>query len=156
LMGQEQRSKLNAVNTKYSRRNLGMLLPALAASRLPAQESSKRLPSKAFKFEDLPTKVNANQSKSHAVLNGETHSGFRVEVHITELPAGASPHPPHRHLHEEMFMLQSGILDATVNGKTERLTPGSVFYIDSNQEHGVRNPGPERAEYFVIALGVDS
>ncbi len=140
---------------KYSRRNFGMLLPALAASQLSAQESSKRLPSKAFPFESLPTKVNGT-NKSHAVLDGETHSGFPVEVHVTELPAGQSPHPPHKHVHEEMFLMQAGILDATVNGKTQRLTPGSVCYVNSNDEHGVHNPGPDRAEYFVVALGAKS
>jgi mannose-6-phosphate isomerase-like protein (cupin superfamily) len=132
-----------------------MLLPALMASGLPAQELSKRLFSNAFKFEDLPTKVNAT-STSHAVLDGENHSGFPIELHVTELPAGQSPHPPHQHIHEEIMMIQAGILDATVNGKTQRLTPGSVFYVNSNDEHGVHNPGPERAEYFVVALGPKS
>jgi quercetin dioxygenase-like cupin family protein len=132
-----------------------MLLSALAASSLPAQELSKRLSSHAFKFEDLPTKVGAT-STSHAVLDGENHSGFPIEVHVTELPAGQSPHPPHKHIHEEIMMIQAGILDATVNGKTERLNPGSVFYVNSNDEHGVYNPGPDRAEYFVVALGPKS
>jgi quercetin dioxygenase-like cupin family protein len=132
-----------------------MLLTALAASRVPAQELSKRLSSNAFKFEDLPSKVNETNT-SHAVLDGETHSGFPIEVHVTELPPGQSPHPPHHHVHEEMFLMQAGILDATVNGKTQRLTPGSVCYVNSNDEHGVRNPGPDRAEYFVVALGPKS
>jgi quercetin dioxygenase-like cupin family protein len=140
---------------KSSRRDFGFLLPLLAAGRLQAADSSKRLPSNAFTFEDLPTKTGAT-SKTHAVLTGETHSGFPVEVHVTELVAGGSPHPPHRHLHEEMFLIQAGVLEATVNGKKTRLTPGSVFYVNSNDEHGVRNPGPDRAEYFVVALGADA
>ena len=132
-----------------------MLLPALVASRVSAQELSKRLSSNTFKFEDLPTKVSAT-STGHAVLDGENHSGFPIEVHVTELPAGQAPHPPHKHVHEEIMMIQAGILDATVKGKTQRLTPGSVFYVNSNDEHGVRNPGPDRAEYFVVALGPKS
>jgi quercetin dioxygenase-like cupin family protein len=128
-----------------------MLLPALAA----AQEPMRRLPSKAYKFESLPTKDGAN-SKSHAVFDGGTHTGFRIEVHVTELPAGGSPHPPHQHIHEEMFLLQAGLLDVTVNGKTERITPGSVFFVNSNELHGVKNPGPDRAEYFVVAMGKES
>lgn len=139
---------------KTSRRNFAMLLPALAAGELSAQESSQRLPSKVYVFENLPAKKSA-VSTTHAVFNGETHTGYKLEVHITELNADASPHPPHHHLHEEMFCMQSGILDATVNGKTTRLTPGSVFYINSNEVHGVHNPGPEKAEYFVVALGPD-
>ena len=143
------------MDMKPSRRIFASLLPAMAAARLPAQESSKRLASKAYPFETLPVKVNAT-NKSHPVLDGETHSGFPIEVHVTELPAGQSPHPPHRHVHEEMFLIQTGILDATVNGKKTRLTPGSVCYVASNDEHGVYNPGPERAEYFVVALGANS
>lgn len=108
-----------------------------------------------LRFEDLPSKQTAN-SKSHAVLDGETHTGFAVEVHITELPAGHEPHPPHKHVHEEMFMLQSGALDATIEGKTQRLTPGSVCYINSGELHGIKNPGPGPAQYFVVALGAKS
>jgi quercetin dioxygenase-like cupin family protein len=136
---------------KQTRRSFAMLLPALAA----AQDASKQLPSKAYVFEELPTKV-GKASKSHAVFNGETHTGYPVEVHVTELPAGGSPHPPHRHLHEEMFLVQAGIVEAMVNGKTTRLTPGSVFYIHSNELHGIKNPGPDRCEYFVVALGPDA
>ena len=108
-----------------------------------------------LKFEDLPVKVNET-NRSHAVLDGETHTGFPIEVHVTELPAGQSPHPPHRHVHEEMFLIQSGLLDAMVNGKTQRLTAGSVCYVKSGEEHGIHNPGPEPAEYFVVALGQKS
>lgn len=139
---------------KYSRRDLGILAAMAAAAA--AQDGSKRLPSKAYRFEDLAAKQNANGSRSHAVFEGETHSGFPVEVHVTELPAGGSPHPPHHHVHEEMFMVQSGVIEAMVNGKTTRLTPGSICYINSMDEHGIRNPGPDRAEYFVIALGAKS
>lgn len=139
---------------KHSRRKFAMLLPALAVPS-QAQDSSKRLPSKGYVFEQLPSKTGAT-SKSHAVFNGETHTGYPLEVHVTELVAGGSPHPPHQHLHEEMFLMQAGVLDATVNGKTTRLTPGSVFYINSNDLHGVKNPGPDRAEYFVVALGPDA
>jgi quercetin dioxygenase-like cupin family protein len=136
---------------KTSRRRFAMLLPAIAA----AQETAKRLPSQAFPFENLPSKISA-VSKTHAVFTGETHTGYPLEVHVTELNAGASPHPPHQHLHEEMFCMQSGILDATVNGKTTRLTAGSVLYINSHDLHGVHNPGPDKAEYFVIALGPEA
>lgn len=140
---------------KNSRRKFTMMLPALAAARLGAQDSAKPLASKSYLFENLPTKSGAG-SKSHAVLHGETHTGYPLEVHVTELPPGGSPHPPHRHLHEEMFLMQTGVLEATVNGKTTRLTAGSVFYIFSNDLHGVKNPGPDRAEYFVVALGPDA
>jgi len=48
-----------------------------------------------------------------------------------------------------------GALNVTMDGKTTRLTPGSVAYVASNHEHGWKNPGHGPAEYFVIALGRD-
>jgi len=132
----------------YSRRDLGLLLPALAAASGAAQQ--KALPSKAYKYEDLTVR-----GASRAVLNGETHSGFSVEMHITELPAGQAPHPPHKHIREEVLMLRSGMLDATILGQTTRVNAGSVLYLASNEEHGWRNPGPDPAQYFVMSLGGD-
>ncbi|MDR3698046.1 MAG: cupin domain-containing protein [Candidatus Sulfopaludibacter sp.] len=136
----------------YSRRDLALLLPALTAATAAAQDPKGPLPSKVYKFEDLPVKVNG-QNKSRAVLNGELHSGFPVELHITELAAGQSPHAPHKHDHEEIVMLRSGQLDMTISGQTTRATAGSVIYVASNEVHGSRNPGPDPAMYFVIALG---
>ena len=134
----------------YSRRDLGLLLPLAAAASAQAQESA--VPSKALVYEDLPVKVNG-ANKQRAVLKGETHSGYPIELHLTELGPGQAPHPPHKHVHEEMLMLQDGVLDVTINGQVTHLTAGSVAYVASNDEHGWRNPGQTHAQYFVIALG---
>ncbi len=110
------------------------------------------LGSKAYRFEDLPVKVNG-QNRSRGVFNGKNHAGYPVDLHITELGPGQAPHAPHRHAHEEIVMLQIGLLDVTIEGKVTRVTAGSVAYVNSNEEHGWKNPGPERAQYFVIAIG---
>ena len=138
----------------YSRRDLALLLPVLAAADAQAQQDGQILPARAYKYEDLPVKVNRT-STGRAVLKGDTHSGFPVEMHLTELKPGQSPHAPHRHVHEEIFMLREGTVDMTISGKTTRLTPGSVAYIASNELHGLINSGSEAAHYFVIALGDD-
>ena len=152
----------------YSRRRFAMLAASLGALESCKREEAapkaakntkklEHLASRAYQFEDLPVKLNQKtQSTSRAILEGLTHRDYAVEVHETELPPGASPHPPHHHVHEEMFLVRSGLLDATVNGATTRIDAGSVFYVNSNEEHGVVNPGPERASYFVIALGRES
>jgi quercetin dioxygenase-like cupin family protein len=136
----------------YSRREVNLLLPALAAAATAAGQEKKMLPSNFFKFEDLPVKVNG-QNKSRAIFDGTTHTGFPVELHMTELGPGEAPHPPHKHLHEEVLMLQTGQLEAMIEGKTMRVTAGSVVYVNSHEQHGWHNPGPEPARYFVIALG---
>ena len=141
----------------YSRRDIGLLLPALAAAAAngQAQSDGQILPARAYKYEDLPVKVNKT-SRGRAVLKGDTHSGFPIEMHLTELDPGQAPHAPHRHVHEEIFMLREGTIDMTISGKTTRLGPGSVAYIASNELHGLVNSGSEAAHYFVIALGNDN
>jgi quercetin dioxygenase-like cupin family protein len=133
-----------------SRRDLSILLPLIAFSR--AQGQKQRLESRTFQFEDLPVRANG-LNRSRAVLDGETHTGFRIEMHMTELAPGQAPHPPHHHVHEEMIMIQEGTLEVTINGRTAKLGPGSSAYVASNEHHGWRNVGEGRAEYFVLALG---
>jgi len=137
-----------------SRRDLATLLPVLAAADAAAQTSSK-LTSHVYKFEDLPVRTNG-QNQSRAILKGETYTGLPLEVHMTDLAAGMAPHPPHHHVHEEMVLLLEGQLDVTITGQTTRATAGSAIYFASGDEHGMRNPGPGRARYFVVALGRDS
>jgi len=134
---------------KYSRRGFGMLLPALAAAQ---SKPLPTLPSRAFKFEDLPVAM-MGENRILPVMRGATNSGFPIEVHETDLAAGAQPHAAHKHLAIEMFLVRQGLLDVTVNGETTRLTAGSILYVNSNDMHGLHNPGPDRTKYFVIALG---
>jgi quercetin dioxygenase-like cupin family protein len=135
----------------YSRRDLALLVPALAA----AQQPPKVLPLRVFKYDDLPVRVNG-ENKARAVMKGETHSGFQIELHMTELGPGQAPHPPHKHVHEELLMLKDGSLDVSVSGQTTHVTAGSIVYVASNEMHGWRNPGDGPAQYFVIALGNDA
>jgi hypothetical protein len=86
-----------------SRRDLGLLFAAMQAS---AQDA---LPSKMYRYEDLAVKASGPASpgekggnKSRAILDGKTHTGYRIEIHETELAAGLAPHPPHKHVHEEL------------------------------------------------------
>ena len=137
---------------KLSRRELTALLPALAAAQTAAPQAKPTLASKAYRFEDLPVKVNG-ENKSRDVFNGKNHTGFPLDIHITELGPGQAPHAPHHHVHEEVLMLQTGQLDVTILDKVTRVTAGSVVYVNSNEEHGWKNPGPGRAQYFVMAIG---
>ena len=138
----------------YSRRDLCLLVTALAASPGVAAQKTT-LPSKAFRYEELPVhERNGNQSRP--IMSGELHNGCYVEVHQTRLAPGAMPHPPHHHMHEEMFLIREGTLEMTINGQITHLGPGSVGFAGSNDEHGVRNIGTTHAEYFVVAFGKDA
>jgi quercetin dioxygenase-like cupin family protein len=134
----------------YTRRDLSKVLALLAAAEGPAR--SAVLPSKAYGYDDLPVKENG-ANRQRAIFNGETHTGFPVELHETELAAGQAPHPPHSHVHEEMAIIREGTLEVTISGKTDRLGPGSIIWVASGEHHGWRNVGTTRARYMVMALG---
>ncbi len=138
---------------RVPRRDLFLLLPALAASAAWGAEDST-LPSKAYPFDALPVHT-SGENKSRQVFSGKTHTGFEVSMHETDLAPGGMPHPPHHHEHEEIFMMREGTLEVTIEGKTSRIGPGGAAYVASNQEHGVHNPGPAHAQYFVFALGTE-
>jgi mannose-6-phosphate isomerase-like protein (cupin superfamily) len=136
-----------------SRRDLCLGLPALMASAGLAAENAA-LPSKFYLFNDLPVR-SSGDNRFRAVLDGVNHNGMRIEMHETALAPGAIPHAPHRHAHEEIFMIRQGTLEVTIAGRRATVGPGSVAYVASNEEHGVRNPGTAHAEYFVMALGLE-
>ena len=136
----------------YTRRQVSLMAGLLAAGAAEAQEH--KLPSRIYEFSALPVRQNG-PNRSRAILRGETYNGCPLEMHMTELAAGQAPHPPHHHVHEEMVILREGTLEVTVAGKTSSVEPGSVIYFASGEPHGMRNPGPGRAQYYVIALGQD-
>ena len=137
----------------YSRRDVSLLLPVLAAAGAAAQNAV--LPSKTFRFEDLSVGTNG-QNKSRALLKGETHSGYALEMHLTELGPGMAPHPPHHHVHEEAIFIHEGTLEVTILDKSVKLGPGSVAYVASNEQHGWKNVGTLPALYLVLELGPNS
>jgi quercetin dioxygenase-like cupin family protein len=136
---------------KWSRRELPFLLASAAAAQ-PAKTGLQ--PSQAFRYEDLTPSKNGPMT-SRQILTGLTHSGFRVDLHETELAAGEAPHAPHQHVHEEMVLIRQGELEVTIGGRATRIGAGSVAFVASNQMHGWRNTGSAPARYFVFALGED-
>ena len=135
-----------------TRRDLTRLLPALAAAAAAEAAGTGVLPSKTYPFDSLPVHANGPNA-TRPVLNGNTHTGFHLEAHFTELPPGGAPHPPHHHAHEEMIVVHQGTMEVTISGKTSRLGPGSSAYVASNVEHGWRNVGTTPALYLVMAFG---
>src|ERR1035437_8434309 len=102
---------------KLSRRDLPFLLPALAAAQTTARKAP--LPSAAFRYEDLAARKNGT-IVMRQILTGDTHSGFTLDLHETELPAGEAPHAPHHHVHEEMLLVREGLLEATIGGRASQ------------------------------------
>ncbi len=125
----------------------GLLLAGAAA----AAEKPK-LASHVYSWESLPVKENG-ANRGRAILDGLTHTGYPLEMHATELPPGNAPHGSHSHPNDELIVVREGTLEVTIGGRSSRIGPGSVVYVNSGEEHGVRNAGSDRAHYYIIALG---
>jgi mannose-6-phosphate isomerase-like protein (cupin superfamily) len=141
---------------EISRRNLCALFPAAALlSAIPLQgESTETLSnSQIFPFDKLPVHRSADGAESRPILQGKLPTGELLEVHETTLPPGEMPHPPHHHLHSEMFLVREGTVEVTVNGHGQAIGPGGVGFCASNQQHGNKNVGKIPAQYFVVAIG---
>ena len=119
------------------------------------QADEASLPSSAFPFEQLQVKV-ANDAQIRPVMKGKLATGESVEVHETTLPPGGMPHAPHHHVHSEMWLIREGTVQLTVSGASHVLGPGSVGFVHSNEEHGVKNVGATPATYFVVAVGPEA
>jgi len=128
----------------------GLVSSAVELEALPSQENS--LPSTTYPFSELPVKI-ANGAEIRSVLKGKLATGEPLEVHETTLPPGGMPHAPHHHVHSEMWLIREGTVQLTINGNSHVMGPGSVGFVHSNEEHGIKNVGTTPATYFVVALG---
>lgn len=127
-------------------------LPLLFTRALAWASDFATLSSKAYRFEDLHVEKEDHVAYRD-ILEGRTHTGDYLEVHETVLEPGAVPHPAHRHVGEELFMISKGTLEVTIAGKSTRLGPGSAFFVASNDEHQIHNVGDTPAQYFAVTLG---
>jgi XRE family transcriptional regulator, regulator of sulfur utilization len=90
-----------------------------------------------------------------SIVKGPTATLDELEMHVTTLNPGTASHPPHKHPNEELVILDSGTVEALVNGQWKRLGPGSVIFNASNVLHDLRNVGDTPAQYHVINWRTD-
>ena len=130
------------------------LLPAILPSSVSADQDSS-MPSQMFPFDKLAVQTpnGATGAQLRHVLKGKLATGESLEVHETTLPPGGAPHPAHHHVHTEMWLIREGTVELTVNGTSYSLGPGSVGFVHSNDEHGIKNVSAAPASYFVVAIG---
>ncbi len=134
-----------------------ILVGAIAAvgfspSMLPAQHAAAPpLRSTVFPADSVRQRPGASAA-SRSIVDTATAILAKLEMHETTLAPGQSPHPPHRHAHEELMIVRSGTIEALQGTVTRQAGPGSVVFMASNELHGLRNPGPDTARYIVIRI----
>ena len=117
-----------------------------------AQTAAKPvLHSSIFNWNSLkaePTKI----GERRGVFDAPTATLVRLECHITTLNPGESPHPGHRHPEEEMMIVKEGTIEEVQNGVTNRVEAGGIIFCASNEMHGMKNMGTNRATYYVLKI----
>jgi quercetin dioxygenase-like cupin family protein len=122
-----------------------------AAATLVAQKPA--LHSTVFDWTTADTKPN-EWGAVRQVMRDRTPTLEELEIHISTLKPGHSPHAPHQHQHEELLILKEGTLDTFQSGTTRRAGPGGIIFQASNEMHNVTNVGQTPATYYVIGWTV--
>jgi XRE family transcriptional regulator, regulator of sulfur utilization len=137
-----------------SRREMVMLLPALAAAQgaLRAQgPQAAPLPGKVYHSARIPY-AGDDKKKARRFFYGPEQSGYNLEMHETVLGPGTETHPPHTHPHQEIIIVVEGTVEVFVDGKTETVEAGSVIFYEPSKPHSLRNIGATPARYYVVEL----
>ena len=95
-----------------------------------------------------PTKTGLRST----VFDSPTVTFKRLESHVTTLNPGESTAPNDRDPGDEIFVVKSGTVEATVNGDIHVSGAGSLFYVAPNAERTMRNPGGDSCSYQVFKV----
>ena len=88
------------------------------------------------------------------VMRAPTPTLDELEIHISTLDPGKSPHAPHQHPHEELLIVKEGTLETFQSGTTHRVGAGGIIFQASNELHNVTNVGQSPATYYVVGWTV--
>jgi quercetin dioxygenase-like cupin family protein len=126
-------------------------LGAGVAAAVWAQDGAApaQLKSGVYAWDSLPVEKTASGER-RAVFDGATATTDRLETHVTTVNPGSASHAAHRHPDEELVYVREGVIEATINGVSQRAPAGSVIFFASNDLHGMRNVGDVAASYFVL------
>jgi mannose-6-phosphate isomerase-like protein (cupin superfamily) len=97
----------------------------------------------------LEFKANANGGRRD-ILKQPTSLLMELEMHTTTLNEGLPSHAAHTHPDEEIILVRFGIAEMTISGTSFQAGPGSVFFLSNLDNHGIRNAGKGKCEYYAI------
>jgi uncharacterized cupin superfamily protein len=129
---------------------LGTALSAQTPTNAPvASTDQPKLRSAIYDWEKMqPTTV--SNGVRRLVFDGPTTTLDKINCHITTLNPGQQSGEPHLHVQEEIVIVKEGSVEATYDGHSETVGPGSVIFFASGATTRLRNPGKVPATYTVI------
>lgn len=134
---------------------LAALLVSVAAASSIATLAAQRQMQKSTVYGWSTADTKANEwGAVRQVIRTPTPTLEELEIHISTLAPGKSPHAPHQHQHEELLILKEGTLETFQSGTTRRVGAGGIIFQASNELHNVTNVGQVPATYYVIGWTV--
>lgn len=111
--------------------------------------NASKLESTVFDWEKMRVEVTSNGVR-RTLFDGPTSTLDKIHCHITTLNPGQTSGEPRRHLQEEVIIVKEGSVEATVDGRTQTVGPGSVIFFAANAVTRLRNAGAGPAIYTVV------
>jgi len=127
---------------------LGIAIGATGAT-LARGTADDVMGSRAVDWKDMTART-TKVGEVRQVFENRTATLDELELHITTLLPGQTPHAPHKHADEEVLIVREGTVETFLGDRTQVVGPGSVIFQASNQLHGIRNVGSVPATYHVI------
>ena len=126
-----------------------LCLTLMAQTTETHPHAATQLTSAVFDWEKMqPTPV--SNGVRRAVFDGPTATLDKINCHITTLNPGQVSGAPRLHVQEEVVIVKEGMIEATFDGKSQTVGPGSVIFFASGATTQLRNPGKVPATYTVI------
>jgi len=126
---------------------LGIAIGAAGAGIVRGQ--STVMGSRAVDWKDMSARK-TGVGEVRQVFQDRTATLDELELHITTLMPGQTPHAPHKHPDEEVLIIREGTVETFLGDRTQVVGPGSVIFQAANQMHTIRNVGDVPATYHVI------
>lgn len=126
---------------------LGIVIGAAGATVVRGQ--SAVMGSRAVAWNEM-TARKTKVGEVRQVFQDRTATLDELELHITTLLPGQTPHAPHKHPDEEVLIIREGTVETFLGDRTQVVGPGSVIFQAANQMHTIRNVGEVPATYHVI------
>jgi len=106
--------------------------------------------SSIVKAESLRPEGDAPGAKAYVNFKGPTEQFAAFASGFVTLEPGAQPHPPHRHIEEEIMIVGEGTGEFSINGVATQVMRGDMVFAESNVLHGVRNTGQTQMMFYII------
>lgn len=119
-----------------------------------ARERAEALKSQTVTVDQV--KLGGHKDKGEVVgqaglyFSGDTPGSTSFVTGRFVLDPGKTPHDPHRHVEEEVMIVESGEGEIFCDGKINKVGPGSAMYTTPNAPHGIVNTGKTPLVFYFI------